>query len=365
MITMPNLSICPRYYDIASSQKLCNSDHCDSYKKRDILNEMTLNKMFNLTPSPYEFVLDVGVRRGEILGGLERRCVEKSCGEYYTVGKFYTQEYMCYRVIHYTKPTTFIGCALATGMSGWFANYRLSKDISRDIQYMKLIVHSDPFPNFERFYTRHKHTGGNGFNMLISYTKYSFTELGYPFDSYACGTYEEYFNCSNSCMIQHSLESFQKVPHNIVHPNGSDHLHIIEKDVRKRGKDADLTRIISACKEECKIRPCSYDILTSSFVKDEDNNPYVTIYCPESFFVSIAFLPQVSHLDTLVYILSALGTWFGIVVIELDPIKLFKCLKKCFKSVTDDHSRQAKFHPTVRRYWMAQHQMRNNIRRRY
>lgn len=363
MITLPNLSICPRYYDISSSQKVCNSDHCDLYKKRDILDEMSLSTMFNVTPSPYELVLDVGIRRGEILSGLDRCYGEKSCGEYYTVDKFYTQEYMCYRVLHYTKPTTFVGCALATGMPGWFASYRLSKNISRDIQCIQLVVHSDPFPNFERFYTRYKLTYGNGFNMLISYTKYSFAQLGYPFNDYACGTYEEYFNCSNSCMIKRSLESFQKVPHNIVHPNGNDHLHITEKDVRKPGKDADLTAIISACKEECKVRPCSYDILKSSYVHDRDDNAYITIHCPESFFVSIAFVPQFSHLDILVYILSALGTWFGIVVIQLNPIKLFNRLKKYVKFITDDHSRQTKFDPTVRHRWMAQRQMRDNQRR--
>ena len=82
------------------------------------------------------------------------------------------------------------------------------------------------------------------------------------------------------------------------------------------------------CHQNCPTYPCSVSYcLTSGYLGarstffSRSNVRVETSTHPTSFVTSY---PQVPLLDFIIYVLSSLGTWFGLVIVSCNPMNLIK-----------------------------------------
>lgn len=83
------------------------------------------------------------------------------------------------------------------------------------------------------------------------------------------------------------------------------------------------------CDRICNMRTCTGNYTLSTVSISNLDTFIVKVLSLEYPDIEKISVPKVSHLDFIVYVMSALGTWFGFVVIDIDLRKYFIAVKGC------------------------------------
>lgn len=77
----------------------------------------------------------------------------------------------------------------------------------------------------------------------------------------------------------------------------------------------------SICDSECRQEPCHITYTKSNMVVTVHDIAQFIVKIPPEPFTKVTCHPSIRLIEFLVYILSCFGTWFGISVLGLNPLK--------------------------------------------
>ena len=105
------------------------------------------------------------------------------------------------------------------------------------------------------------------------------------------------------------------------------------------------------CKSMCNVRVCYSDYTTTFYDSDEKRNESkmsIFVLTPFSEDTLISYHPSVNILDLVVYVMSAIGAWFGFAFININIPAAIESWKK-FRTLIRSHKTDERLKKIVRR----------------
>lgn len=337
----PSLSLCIRYADIINYKKLHN-DRPELNVSTDkpiweLLSSLTINEIFNYTPNANYLILSCSVRspidnRVALLRG-------QSCYQYFSVSKYYAQEYVCYRFNHKFPE----GATYRYSDVGWDIT------IPNDIYYIKLnrttlpvIVAQKPYLNQNLVTANEEHLFGqwdwaskftnaslieesntHATSFTLTATKVTTTRLKFPFKA-NCRDYKDTSAlCKQECLLNATLSRFNKIPYTVLVDTPYDVKHISPIDIQNDTFYKELKNIEKFCYHKCSQPDCNESLYFTQTMKDKWREYVIYVSSPRDPFISISFRAALKPAEFVLYVLSCLGTWFGVSVLSFNPFQLF------------------------------------------
>ena len=156
---------------------------------------------------------------------------------------------------------------------------------------------------------------------------YTIHTLGYPYDKYSCDSYpNQYFNCFANCIKEMTINKLKRVPYSVFIDEPLNLKMISYLMVQNKTFSKLISSISSKCKKQCPTHSCLYSYCMTmartttsmdSVTKEKGSTIRVETTGQPNVFVN--YHPSLPLLDFIIYILSSLGTWFGLVIISCDP----------------------------------------------
>lgn len=345
----PALSVCFRFGDIADLDlvdKICpiNRSWSPGQIHRKIFEKLTLRQIFDVVPESSNAIGYCNIR---FPGRYVMKGYRKAyCYKFFNVTRYYMQEYMCYRVIMNINDTyNFESVSQAESARGKIYNilFRLA-DFGRT-ESMSVIIHRKKVPTNSRYYSpiiRRAFTKNSSYSPYVKFHfTYSMTDiekLPSPYDT-KCGTIDGLTmrDCKKKCLIDGTLATFNKLPFNwiIEHqdPTIDINKHLIRKeDFMNATVDRTFDELELSCRVKCNIAHChltSYNtqLLSTDQEEDEDYMSFA-VYLPQQQNILVKHVPLMEINEYLIYIMSCLGTWLGLSVMDVNPSRLFDINKK-------------------------------------
>lgn len=165
-----------------------------------------------------------------------------------------------------------------------------------------------------------------------------------------------------NCTMKETVPKYNKIIPNLIIPIDTNFRHFSGEDYEKDAElDRKLSSILHHCKETAR-RLCyeDYSLTIVSINRMSSSNLTLNVLSPSSPYLTVEFSPKMVLLDMIVYAMSALGTWFGFVIVNVNPILIFDSVKKLWK-ISFEKSDPPNFrrqtlsqfrHPNLRSYSM-------------
>ena len=332
LMGLPSVSVCTPYADLVDFNLLINNTgsqfsnmtrHEKQYQAQEIL---TIKNILELSPDTSTFISSCGIR--SISSRVIKTSSAVACNKIFQVKKFYTQEYICYLLepmqfaIPYSTYTTTLD------LPGMLYNIYVNVSISNMIKYVKPIMHYNcTLPVTSKQFAPVKYID-SAKELRSTYQRHVVQYLGYPFDRFICiknSTLHSY--CIEQCANTISIEQFGKVVHdlNLVFPY--QYRHISKKDVINPGISQKIDIILEGCKYKCNRKACYQDYFMTYPIVSGGNKLQLHVFAPISPEVLIVFAPSISLLELFVYVMGAIGTWFGFAFIQIDFYQIYISFK--------------------------------------
>lgn len=182
-------------------------------------------------------------------------------------------------------------------------------------------------------------------SMQISCQNMTIHHLGYPFDSFRCQEeQEDYYQCINDCIDNLCLKHFNRLPFTSFYDYSDkniENIKMIGYNMIKNGTVSDfLDMFYDKCERSCPMYPCKYSFcLTTGHADvstiDQGFKEGASISIESSSYphTYVTYVPKVPLLDSIIYILSSLGTWFGLVIISCNPMSLWKSAISIYRKI--------------------------------
>lgn len=359
-LSLPDLNFCVRYIDIFEYErftsktgvKITFNPHNVTTKRVQTAEITTISELFDYTPSVDDLFNDCVIKKPSSHQYVEK--VGKDCYTLFSVTKYYVQEYICYRF--HLKPyanSTYYYNNLAYSLThqGMIYAIGLKLTVFRPVNRFKAII-SENGPKF--FPTKSIAFAPDllrNYNETTKLAQYSYfkASYGYLFNNllpppyptkcrhYASDTnFVNQPDCRMKCLTKLTLKSFNKVPFAYIISEKVNYRHLSLIDILNNSTELDKDEL--ECRDKCAFNDC-IDYLSFTYVSQEENgrdeNDFrFQVSIPREPFVSVLYLPKIEFSELLIYVLSCVGTWFGVSIISLDPVKLIvRCVKKRERSV--------------------------------
>lgn len=319
----PDSSVCIRYVDIVD------------VKVEDIYNpNLTLKEIFDHTPD--KLISECYIRLKPTRMVINYR--NGDCLKYFTINKYFTQEYICYRI---SPEHQYLSYKSYTS-SLWYPHtiywIYFDPDLAKKIIFVKPFAHGPGLPlessNFAQYFHRRSE---NESVYMITYSVNHYKHLGYPFENFICGTPGYRAICQANCTTQLSLNMFGKLLYDVVFDKPMNYHILSGHDTKEPGVMDKIQHIHEYCDKMCKYRDCHGNFTLSTVSVSTLDKFIMKVSSPNCPDIEKISVPKVSHLDFIVYVMSALGTWFGFVVIDIDIKKYFISFEKCNRYIVNKY----------------------------
>lgn len=301
----------------------------DTYAMLDFI---TVNDILQNTPNA-----DIEERiYRDITGNHIQLSRGKSCADFFDLKKYIVQQYVCYVV------------KAKNGSSLRFETVSKSLDVDRMIYEIKInaslrhfrkilpTITNMRFPMIENSYASayYKRSDEN-IAIKLSCQNITMHWLGYPYDKFRFSSEREkdFYQCRDDCIQTDLLNRFDRLPFTSYYNSSFDKLNkklFSHSMVGNQSTSKLMGEIFYRCANSCPIFACDYSYClmignqdSSVALHGEDVSSSIRVESPGYPYFFITCVPQVPLLDSIIYVLSSLGTWFGLVIISCNPIKLF------------------------------------------
>lgn len=194
------------------------------------------------------------------------------------------------------------------------------------------------FPFIDRNYAFALYKAMNSsIKIQVSCKNTTIISLGYPYDRFICtDRLSEYFDCIENCKQVKSTALLNLLPFSSFHSKPTK-LRLMTNFVRfNRSSERIMENLHKECNRQCIKRSCRYSYCITrgrvGYPSQYDKlKSSVRINLADNPDSVIENLPQVKLLDCVIFILSTLGTWFGLVLVSCNPLMLYRklCDKLC------------------------------------
>lgn len=179
----------------------------------------------------------------------------------------------------------------------------------------------------------------NHYKFRVSYSVISIQRLAYPYKT-NCQNYEtsDQQTCQQTCLNDGTQRRFGKISFSTITKLPLDLKHVSPWDVDNETFRHQFNALAISCDATCKKDNC-FDTITSTKVTAFESRicSYFQVNYPTDSYFRIRFLARITFTEYLVYrvyILSCLGIWFGVSIINLNPFSMFSRRRRRESHVT-------------------------------
>lgn len=338
IMEMLSLSICTPYSDIVDYNRLWKVKKIGVKNLiRDEINFMlqdslSIREIFNLTPSSQSIVKFCSTRykSTRILSGTYNHT---KCNELFSVGKYFTQEFICYLIepkVGLKVP--FYSYMQSVDSPGEMYHIGIDSSIASRIKYLKLVVHSnESLPGVSKRFAFFSHVYRPTKTLYrVRFIRHYVRHLGYPYDPFLCiPAAANRVNCLEYCVNNKSIKAYGRIFPDLNTRNHYDYKHVSKRQAMDPEVSEYLDEIYSTCVTSCSNMDCNRDYTMTDYRAIEyDLMLKFVLETPVSPDILITFLPKINSMDLFVYVMSALGSWFGFAIIQLNPTIFLEKIKK-------------------------------------
>lgn len=343
-IEPPSLSVCYRLGDIVDGKKAENfvkmsSGLSKNERQAHYYANLTLKQIFEVVPDSKQAIHSCRIRLPK------RKIIERynqsDCNYYFNVRRYYMQEYICYRMdFKVQEPYDFESVSQADTSRGKVYEIMFGMKLFGEAEYLTIIIHRNVLlPISTRLYSPvlhrnfyHNDTYSDEVGFQYTYYITTYERLSSPYDTH-CGLNggQEMNECKKQCYITNSLAKFDKIPFNwIIEESEEERIdfnkHLVKKnDFRDTAFLTEFSRMESRCKEKCRIKSCQQSTF-NTILTSISRSPYsdvltFVVNLPQNVDISTVYVPHMLFNDYVIYIMSCLGTWLGLSVLNLNPLR--------------------------------------------
>lgn len=317
-----NLTVINKKYGLNVS----NQEYDDLYR---LIDTISLKDIFDYTPEPS--MTDCTYRDPT---GNAIVWTGKNCTNFFDMYKYVTQHYVCY-VAYARKDYSILFRSVEKTSDIDRSLYQIQLNLEwTQVEKIKISITNSHFPFVETAYSpSYYKEPGKDVYIQASCINQTIHKLGYPYDHHTCvDDINTYYECLDYCIEQQSIRSFDRLPFSSFYPPSFNmsHMKLIGNSMLQNETIRDtMNYIYLNCTTKCPVYACVYsyclieshinnyspwksDISSSKIVVESTGQPYYNVH----------FVPQVPFLDSMIYILSTLGIWFGLVIVSCNPIRL-------------------------------------------
>lgn len=313
--------------DLTNLQNLLDvSEHNDYERYRDIVEDkITIRELLEYTRSTKDIIRSCSMRFKSSRYFTYSNDTEL-CKEFFKIQKYFTQDFICYLFIpkqikipttNYYYANKFSGVKYSVGLQDSFAQY---------IRYYKFVVHSDGFPFRSKNFAEVRRTNDpTRKRHNIKFVRYWRKYLGYPYSLFTCTNDKKALpNCREYCIMNQTIRRYGRVIYDLDTDVPYDYPAITRIQTEDEILSSELDNIFSKCIKSCKEHYCLFDYTITTY--DNDNSSHASMYlktpsAPDTISIT---LPMLNLLDLFVYVMGALGSWFGFAFIHIDSIPILK-----------------------------------------
>ena len=329
----PTVAVCVRYFDIFDSDRFFADTGVRMNRVHDLqtaINESpkaTVAQIFKYTPPAEEAMQSCMFRVTDVMltaGGRE------ACNRQFSVDKFYTQEYICYRVRERRQrqmSAVMIDHSLHAqfkffdiSMSRAFTNASLVTAISYDQGYPYV---ARDFAPFKILFTDEVSLANKSSNfLLVSGTWIAFELLPSPYDT-KCQQRRETrkYECNRDCLIS-GMKPMHVVPYSelLLKPYAERHLNL--RDLTDDATYARVMHLYHSCHRRCYFIPCNNWISITSTDEDLRSDGFFgfTALSPDTPDTVTTAVPTMKPVEFFSFICGCFGTWFGVSFMSLASV---------------------------------------------
>ncbi|KAI1304223.1 hypothetical protein HDE_01923 [Halotydeus destructor] len=346
----PAIHICPMTIQVVNVTAY-NEAHSSSPVKsitnvNDILafqSKLTVEDLFKYSPSAMDMIEECMIRR-PFMGGFQSYD-RTFCNNLFDVTKYFTMENMCYMIrllplqhdIQYD--TNHLGVAL--NFQGAYYSFVLTKkwdmllndfkilslgrdgDLDKSLPVALLVSRGLYQGNsmYNRFSTR---------NMRVRYVR-----LPPPYQSwcrhYLRDGFKSNIGCANSCVQKRSLETFGKFWYGSQAYFPVPEIPISTNDFKNKTFGKQFEKIYTECHAACSQQECRITwSLTSVNQRKSGNSLQFTAVMSSQPSLTIEHESKLTLESYLIFIMSCVGSWFGLSVLSFDPLTIGRRMKRKF-----------------------------------
>lgn len=208
--------------------------------------------------------------------------------------------------------------------------------------YIINVMHPvDKYPWFEFSLTQllgRGHNVSKNTNILNMFNSRSFSismnKLLPPFKTkcrdYSVIGYHDSFHCLSDCINAKVRSSFGKasLSYHYFKSDISNLKFLSRKDFAKESFNATYRNILNICDRKCPIDDCKFTATYTTTIGEAFVAPGVSAQLPDKPSFEISFGVTILFIDTVNFICSALGVWFGFSFMSIAPDKIFHLRNK-------------------------------------
>lgn len=301
-------------------------------------NLLTTADIFNLTPAAEYLIASCVIRLKDTL---TMELNQQDCHQRFYLFKYLFRNQVCYTIAPRLDKLSLISYTNSISSPDLIYSFDINQTIAAKMTDVQIIVHDATIPLFSskiaKSYNQDHH--GNKFNssMFESTFTSSITKiLGFPYDARLCSDERLPKFCFPRCVANLTVERFGKLLPNFPIGYGNGYKFMAESEYRNYGSNMDniLNSMSNTCDRKC-VWNCEDTYTLTEVTIKMDTKMSVKIVTPSAPFINGYAFPVVKLLDLVVYVFSALGSWFGFVIVStvsdsVDTItKLFlNCLEE-------------------------------------
>ena len=344
-VSFPELHYCFRYLDdvldwsaIWKKYGKPNSTMKDARKWLDVI---TIKDIFDYTPN---VSIDECLHRDATGHTFEQKW--NDC-DIFSVSKYVQQQYVCYRLA--TKENNsydfkFIYNSLYKERLLYEIKYSGILSTGKKIR-ATLTEHL--FVYISNFYTPAYYSKtGTGFSLQLSCSKFKNNFIGFPYDNFFCEKpNEDHFECIEECLKTYTMKYWNRIPFYSFHQKPIEAKMISGSMMENKTNLKYMTVWYEKCQISCPMHPCHYSYcithghedhpgISNSLSKNGGikSASSIKVLSPRSPDINITYVPSLPFLDFIIFIFSTFGTWFGLVIVSLNPISVVEQIYRILMS---------------------------------
>lgn len=347
-IAPPSVSVCGRIGNIVNRDEVQRrfsirwSNQPTEYHNA-VVDTLSLKQLFDATPKETAMLTRCRVR---FPGQFDTSMLSKEeCQKVFRIDKYYMLEYICYMfsMFNTSKHYHYESVSQADTYRGRVYKFYLSEEFHAHLVDMLVVVHGPKAPSVSRYYSppiRRVFDANNrstDLGFLFTYSISAITKKPRPYDT-RCG----YINgsltnavCHKKCLIKNTTKELNKLPFNwIISPYEPDvrvnyDLKLLTtRDLANEQTDALFQSTYDECSKLCSKSRCFHTLYHTYEIDKETRGVHedmqIKINLPMYPDINVTYLAAFELKDYLVYVMSCLGTWFGVSFIHLNPLSIVR-----------------------------------------
>ena len=333
-ISFPHLHYCFRFLEDGLNWTAVTKKYGKLYSYQDDMlrlnwiDILVIRDIFDMTPEPD---IDKCLYR-DSTGHRITISPIKGCN-YFNISKYVNQQYICYHL----KPVEnsdikFHDIYSSLLYDSMMYEISYSNILSKSTKIRVTLTHKG-LPYISRFYAASFYKKSNeGQSLKMSCQMFKNYYLGYPYDDFICAKEtDEFFLCMEECLASLSVKKYGRKLYSSYHIQPEDTKLISWTMLNNDTILSSIARFNDICSKSCPYFSCTYSYCvtaghsdTSIDVDHVSKGSSIRIHSPSNPDMICAYFATLPFLDFFIYIFSTLGTWFGLVIIQCNPMKLFK-----------------------------------------